>query len=33
MYLSVVFIILAIPLVMFVRRIRSWMLAMRRQRD
>ena len=32
-YLSVVFIILAIPSVMFVRRIRSWMLAMRRQRD
>jgi hypothetical protein len=32
-YLSVVFIILAIPGVVFVRRIRSWLLAIRRQRD
>ncbi len=32
-YLSVVFLILAIPLVVFARRMRSWMLAIRRQRD
>ncbi|XP_046460148.1 tetraspanin-9-like [Daphnia pulex] len=32
-YLSVVFLILAIPSVVFARRIRSWVLAIRRQRD